>query len=201
MHILYLVAVFLIIMYSPCDAQFKKGMVIDQYGATYPGLLKVNDGSDILLYKANKRSATEKVTVNELRGFQIENDSFLIVKNYHLLAESVTLNGFAKVILKGDSSILCRFIEFRDPKYPSTATMTAGPAISIGLSTQTKIIHYLVFRDDRIGLISEYNFYREMPLIVAQCGQLKNEITSKRLKFKDMEEIAAEYEWCRMRHR
>ena len=191
----------LLVIYPLAEAQFKQGFIINQYGDQYPGFLKIKkpplalteDGSKILLYKETKSSKAEEITLNELKAFQIENDSFLIIKNYQIPIEDFKLNGFARVILNGTKNILCTFVEFRESKFGAPSTTFGTP------STRNfkKIKHYLLYNKGKFDLITDYNFYNEMPSIVSQNKELKNKIISKKLKFNDIEQIAFEYEQWR----
>jgi hypothetical protein len=184
--------------YAPVSAQIqikklKEGFIIDKYGKKYTGFLAMvrdeyhpmGEQSQILVYRETLKSKKEKLTVNDVKACQIEQDSFLVLKKFRLPAEDIVHNKFAKVILRNKTDLLCTFEELK---------LVTG-IYSPDHSYITKmIVHYIVFRNDIIMEITDYNFASQMPGVVQGYQALADEIKSGKLTFRDMESIASRYE-------
>ena len=183
--------------YGQFTESFVEGFIIDQYGGKYNGYMRIsrykkfNKGvkgqSETLVYRETSKSKKEKLTVNDLSAFKMGEDSFLILKNFQLPLDETKHNKFAKVILKGKDDILCSFEELK---------LVAG-VVQLNNYVAKTINHYLIYRKGKFINITEYNFYNEMPLIVSDYKELKDQIETKVFKFKDIDRVAFEYELWR----
>jgi hypothetical protein len=192
---LFLVAV---CAYAPATSQIqitklKEGFIIDQYGQKFNGFLAImrdkydprGEQSQVLVYKETLKSKKEKLTVNDVKAFQIENDSFLVLKNFRLPAEDIVHNKFAKVILRGEADLLCTF-EHMD--------LVAGIYQPGHAYTTRTYERYLVYRNGIYREITDHNFAMQMPIVIHDYKSLADEIRSGKLTFKMMNEIVKRYE-------
>lgn len=177
---------------------FKKGVVVDQYGQPYPGLLK-NPATAVLLFIGDGTSRKEKLTPRDIKAFRIEKDSFLVLNEYQVPMQDYKISGFAEVILKAPGGVICTinwYVKWRIEKTDPTTYAPPPP-----LQTGKTVKHFLLLRDRQFIQITDFNFYREMPLVIADNEPLKNKIVSKKLTFKHMDKIAEEYEQWRNNRR
>lgn len=182
----YWIGIVLCLLLSNLQAQFSKGVIVDQHGGVYAGYLK-NPGREKLVFKESRNGKREVLTVNDLRAFKINQDSFLVLKNYRFPLDDIEQNGFAKVILSGNGGIVCTFNELK--------VTTTGSSISFTTVTTTKIIHhYLIFKKDQVIELTDYNFYYEMPPLISDNETLHQKVVSKQLQFKQIDELALKYE-------
>jgi hypothetical protein len=177
-----------------------EGIIIDKYGQRFSGFLTINTGyktnPDLLAFRETAKSKKEILTVDDLRAFTIGQDSFLMLRKFKFPLLDTPYDRFVKVVLRGKDDLLCTF---RAPKDDGKEVM-----MPTGKKTFTPktITHYLTQRRGEFLLITDFNFYHEMPNIVADYATLKDQIISKKLTFEDMEGIIEAYEsWRSWRKR
>jgi hypothetical protein len=183
-----------------------EGIIINKYGQPYPGVLTLKIGHkakpDLLAYRETAQSKKELLTVDDLQAFTIGEDSFLVLRKFKFPLLDTHYDKFIKVVLRGKEDLLCTFTAPKDDPKEIYAFNPHTPT-SGGKSTVTPktIKHYITQRKGEFLLITDFNFYHEMPNIVSDYTRLKDQIVSKKLAFEDMEEIIEAYESWRKRGR
>ncbi|HYF68438.1 MAG TPA: hypothetical protein VD884_09885 [Ohtaekwangia sp.] len=194
----YWIGIGLCLLLFNLQAQFSKGVIVDQHGGIYPGYLKLTSAPDHhypeytcnekLLFKETKKGKREVLTVNDLSSFKLGLDTFLILKNYSFPLDNLVHNRFAKVILKGKGGIVCTFDEL---------TLIAGIDSPVHSHIKTEIPHYVIFKNNQVIELTDYNFYYEIPPLISDYENLHQQVVSKQLQFKQIDELALKYEQWR----
>jgi hypothetical protein len=184
-----------------------EGIIIDKYGQRFSGLLTITTGAktkpDLLAFRETAKSKKETLTVDDLRAFAIGQDSFLMLRKFKFPLLDTPYDRFVKVVLRGQDDLLCTFRAPRDD--PKEVSTYHNPVTLNGVGKTTftpkTITHYITQRKGEFLLITDFNFYHEMPNVVADYTTLKDQIVSKKLTFEDMEGIIEAYESWRKRGR
>lgn len=172
-----------VLLYFPTYSQFKKGYVIDNYGEKYTGFIS-GSGSEYISYKETKTSLKERLTVKDIKAYGAGDKRFIAVKGYQVPLTETVLNSFAKVILGGANNqeiCLVSVVEY------------LGPVNGTAIPRTKDVDYYLIYRDGKFTLLTDYNFVHEMKSIVADDQRLVQRIVSKELTLKKLNKIAEIY--------
>src|ERR687897_643814 len=105
------IAIIILLSSTKGISQFKDGIIIAKDGRSYNGLLNPPEREtnhfdskvceQKLAFKESKKSKKEHLTVNDIRAFKVDNDSFIVVKDYRFPLDDLVHNVFAEVLMKG----------------------------------------------------------------------------------------------------
>lgn len=172
-----------VLLYFPSYSQFKKGYVIDNYGEKYSGFIS-GSGSEYISYRETRTSLKERLTVKDIKAYGVGVKRFIAVKGYRVPLTETLLNSFAKVILSGSNNqeiCMVRVVEY------------FGPANGTAIPRTKDVDYYLIYRDSKFTLLTDYNFVHEMKSIVTDDQRLVQRIVSKELTLKELNKIAEIY--------
>lgn len=169
----------------PACAQYKKGYVIDNYGEKYSGYIS-GAGNEYISYKETKTSLKERLTITDIKAYGVGDRSFIAVTGYQVPLTSIVLNSFAKVILNGANNQVICMVTVVENLPPAKLNGAAIPRAKY-------VDYYLIYRDNKFTLLTDYNFVHEMKSVVANDQRLVQRIVSKELTFKKLNKIAEIY--------
>jgi|GEM_PF-6469664 len=170
---------------------FKEGFLIDKSGTRYEGFLKFEPGNEKqagrVLFKESRTGKKEVYGTDYVKAFKIEKDSFTVLKEFVFARQKTKAADFAKVLMVGSGGVVYS-VEYVVEKSSGHATTEYK-----ALEENTK---YLVLLNGKLVLLAANNF-TALANVVADCTELKTNITNKKRRYADLQKVIEEYRSCK----
>jgi len=190
-------AVCLLVFKSAAFAQFKEGFIIEKDNGRYPGLIKLPDDGlpyQDIIFRETASAKKEVLTYADLKAFVVGLDSFVSIRDYTIPMTEIVHNGFAKIILVGKNEVVAKS-KIAEPRH---GWVSNGYGHGATRTTYDEMVtHYVILRKSGIIELTDYNFYHELPQIIADYPELCQRVIKKELKFEQLELIISNYEHWR----
>ena len=181
------------ISYGQSD-RFRPGYMVDKSGEKYEGFIRFEPGTDkaagTVIFREGKKGKKESYSTTYVKSFKVEGDSFVILKQIPMPGKKVKAEDFARVVLTGPGGIIYQ-LEYDKAK-------ESGHAATEFKTIEENSKYYLQI-NGKLAMLTQTNF-RDIATIVSDCSNLRDKITSKKVKIADLEKVVEEYSICTSKH-
>ena len=170
--------------------QYKEGHYYRKDGVRVDGLLRLEygdhafrskeNGDCFISFKATKEEKRARLTTADICCFVIEKDSFAVIKNFTLNFLVHYPRDFAQVLQDGRIKLYIYY----------SVVSNSG---SGGLMYSNAVKEWVIEKNGQVEKLTKKIFKNLIPQWLEDYPQLKEKVTSKELRFRDIPEIIKAY--------